>query len=254
MQRPGAVRRRGVVVRRAQAEAPAGQEDAVPAAFPPGPGRVVADHVHQLRGRGPAAQEGPHLGRRRTGQVGDDRLADPGVPDGELAGQAVASEGGDAVQVGLGQPVFRGLVQFPAVRLARVHEVDQHPAVAVRQQHGARPQPGRPPVAAGHVGERDHQPGEVRAVARPAGGVLGADDDLGAGAGGDGARQHLGAPALERLAGADVGEPARRGRIERAVPVQDREDAIPYPGRAGHVPALLPLRLLTSPPVVIGLS
>ncbi|HEX5300229.1 MAG TPA: hypothetical protein VFW50_24855 [Streptosporangiaceae bacterium] len=62
-------------------------------------------------------------------------------------------------------------MQFPAVRLARVHEVDQHPAVAVRQQHVARPQPGRPPVAAGHVGERDHQTGEVRAVARTADGV-----------------------------------------------------------------------------------
>jgi hypothetical protein len=57
------------------------------------------------------------------------------------------------------------------VRLARVHEVDQHPAVAAGQQHVARLQPGRPPVAAGHVGERDHKPGEVRAVARPAGGV-----------------------------------------------------------------------------------
>jgi len=46
-----------------QAEPPAGDEDPVPAAFPPGPGRVVADHGNQLRGRGPAAQEGPDLGR-----------------------------------------------------------------------------------------------------------------------------------------------------------------------------------------------
>lgn len=254
MQRPGAVRRRGVVVRRPEAEAPACQEDAVPAAFPPGPWRVVADHVHQLRGRGPAAQEGPDLGRRRPGQVADDHLAGAGIPDGELAREVVAGEGGDAVQVGLGQPVFRGLVQLPAMRLARVHEVDQDPAVAAWQQHVARLQPGRPPVAAGHVGERDHQADEVRAVAGPAGVVPVRDDDPGARAGGDGAGQHLGTPALERLAGADVGEPARCGGIERAVPVQDREDAVPYPGRARHVPALLPLRLLAPPSVVVGLS
>lgn len=279
MQRLDAFRVRRVVVRRAQAEPPAGQEDAVPAAFPPGPGRVVADHGDQLGAGGPAAQERPDLGGGWPGQVGDSGLAGFGGLDGELARQVVAGEVGHAIQVALGQAVLGRLVQVPVMRLAVVHEVDQHPAVVALPQV-TRPQPLRPPVAAGHAGQRSHQPDEVRPVARRAwvgarradvsgarcagvggrrAGVVtgvgaGAEDDLGAGASGDGAGEHFGGPALEGFAGADVGEPFGGGWIEHAVAVQDREDAVPDPGRVGHVPAPLPLRLLASPSVVVGLS